>query len=150
MADYLLGSGKALWHIDPRRGNGDMLELILLYYLCKSLGRMLREKGRKPLLYQIMLILMWLGGEISAAIVAVVVYVVVQGHAPPDFSLSIYLGAIFGAACGAGFCFTIAWLLPPAYVESNPMYARHDGSAKLDFPPADPNNPYSSPQTWND
>ncbi len=127
-----------------------MLEIILLFYLCKNLGRKLREKGRKPLLYQIMLVLMWIGGEIAGAIVAAVVYVVVQGQAPPDFSLPIYLGAIVGAASGAAFCFMIVWLLPPAYEEPNRAYVHDDGSAKLDFPPADPNNPYSSPQTWND
>ena len=127
-----------------------MLEILLLYYLCKKLGRNLRDKGRKPLLYQIMLVLVWFGGEIAGAIVAAVVYVVVQGQAPPDFSLPIYLSAIVGAGCGTAFCFTIAWLLPSAYEEPDPAYVHDDGSARQGFPSADPNNPYSSPQTWND
>jgi hypothetical protein len=127
-----------------------VLELIFLYYLCKNLGRNLRQKGRKPLLFQIMLVLMWFGGEVAGGIVAAVVYVLVQGQAPPEFSLPVYLGAIAGAACGAGFCFMIAWLVPPAYEEPSFADARDGAAARLIFPPVDPNNPYSSPQTWND
>jgi hypothetical protein len=130
--------------------NGDMLEILLLVYLCKNIGQKLRAKARKPLLLQILLILMWFGGEVVGFIVGMVVYTVVYGQEPPEFSLPIYLGAIVGAACGTAFCFMIAWLIPPAYQEPNPAFVDDDGSPMFGAPPADPNNPYSSPQTWNE
>ena len=35
-----------------------MLEIVLLYFLCKSMGNVLRDKGRKPLGFQILLVIM--------------------------------------------------------------------------------------------
>lgn len=91
-----------------------MLELILLVVLCKSIGNVLRNKGRNPLLFQIMLVGMWIGGEIAGFIVGDVIYAIRHGAAPDEFELSGYLYAIVGAACGAGFTFLVAHLMPAA------------------------------------
>ena len=45
-----------------------MLEIILVYFMCKSIGKKLRAKGRKPLVFQFMLVVMWIGGEIAGGI----------------------------------------------------------------------------------
>jgi hypothetical protein len=92
-----------------------MLEIVLLYFLCKSLGSMLREKGYQPLAFQILLVVFWFGGEFLGGVVAAVVHVMRHGDAPPEFGLGIYLFAIVGAACGAGLWFLIASLMPPKH-----------------------------------
>jgi hypothetical protein len=40
-----------------------MLEILLLFSLCKHLGVITREKGLKPLKYQVILVVLWLGVE---------------------------------------------------------------------------------------
>jgi hypothetical protein len=126
-----------------------MLEIVLLYFLCKRLGEMLRGKGQSPLPYQIMLVVFWFGGEFLAGVAAGVLYAVQNGGASPEpFDLTVYLFAMMGAACGAGLAFLIAHLLPdnqaeatygtPGGFEFNPNYR---------LPTPDPNNPYSPPQT---
>ena len=90
-----------------------MLEIVLLYFLCKSLGSMLRDKGYNPLAFQILLVVFWFGGEFLGAVAAAVVHVVRHGGPPPEFSLGLYLFAIVGAGCGAGLWFLIAGLMPP-------------------------------------
>ena len=45
-----------------------MLEIILVIFMCKSIGKKLRAKGRKPLVFQFMLVVMWIGGEIAGGI----------------------------------------------------------------------------------
>jgi hypothetical protein len=91
-----------------------VLEIILLVVLCKSMGNVLRNKGRKPLLFQFLLVGMWLGGEIVGAIIGTVVYAIRNGAPPEGIELSTYLFAIVGAAAGAGLCFLIAHLVPAA------------------------------------
>jgi hypothetical protein len=124
-----------------------MLEIVLLYFLCKSMGQKLRAKGRKPLPLQILLVLMWLGGEFVGGAVGGVVPAIRHGNAPMEFEPWVYLLAVIGAGCGAGFCFLIAWLLPPAYDDSARGRSYLGGTSNPNFPPPDPNNPYSSPRT---
>lgn len=95
-----------------------MLEIILLFGLCKSMGNVLRNKGRKPLLFQFLLVGMWFGGEIVGAIIGTVVYAIRNGAPPDGLELSTYLFAIVGAALGAGLCFLIAHLIPAAEEEA--------------------------------
>ena len=90
-----------------------MLEIILLYFLCKSLGSMLREKGRNPLAFQILLVLFWFGGEFMGGVVAAIVHAARYGDGPQELGLGVYLFALVGAACGAGLWFLVAGLMPP-------------------------------------
>ena len=83
-----------------------MLEILLLVYLGKRLGAMLRAKGRSAGWMQALLVVCWFGGEIAGAITMILLFGVSDGAA--------YLGALFGAACGAAVVFIIANLMAPA------------------------------------
>jgi hypothetical protein len=50
-----------------------MLEIFIVFRLCRALGNKLREKERSPLGYQFLLVASWIGGEIMGAIVGFVV-----------------------------------------------------------------------------
>ena len=71
-----------------------MLEIILLIYLCKSIGAIVRSKGRKPLVFQILLVMLWIGGEFFGGVVAGVVHAVRHGDVPFEFGISMYLYAL--------------------------------------------------------
>ena len=125
-----------------------MLDILLLVWLCTSLGKVLRSKGRKPLVFQILLVLSWFGAEFCAGII----YGVFQSFrgAPADmgFDFTLYVVALLGAACAAGFWFLIAYLLPSAEVNyAPPAFAGQSGTAPMYQPPQDPNNPYAPPRT---
>jgi hypothetical protein len=92
-----------------------MLEILLLIYLCKHVGRKLRDKGRSPGMYQFLLVALWFGGEIFGAIVAVAV-LGLEGAGG-------YLGALVGAPGGATIAFVIANSLPPAAPAGPPGFA---------------------------
>ena len=122
-----------------------MLEIIVLWQLCKSLGRILRDKGRKPRPFQILLVVMWFGGELAAGFVAGIVQVARQGQLDPGVNPAVYLFAVLGAACGAGITFLIARQLSPIG-EEQPADFGEVSPALLplgDLMPSD--NPYQSP-----
>lgn len=128
-----------------------MLEIILVYFLCKGLGSMLRAKGRKPLGLQILLVVCWLGGEFAGGMVAGVIQVIRNpGQQEVQVDITIYLFALGGAALGTGFVYFIAYLLPPNEQFSSQAYSLKPGDTfaqqNYNLPPADPNNPYSSPR----
>ena len=70
-----------------------MLEILLLIYLCKKLGDMIRAKGRSAGWYQFLLVFAWFVGEFMGAVLGVML-------AGLD-GAPLYLGALFGAAAGA-------------------------------------------------
>lgn len=92
-----------------------MLEIILLFFLCRRLGEILRAKGRSPGWYQFLLVVLWFGGELFGAIVTVAVFQV--------DGLALYLGAILGAAGGALLAFVIANSIPPMTPLGPPGFA---------------------------
>ena len=127
-----------------------MLEIILLAYLCSSLGKIIRAKGRKPLLFQFLLVISWFAGEIGGFIVGGIVQAIRSGGAPADgFDFTLYLFALGGAALATVFWFVVANLMPP--VESAIQQTAGGfpgptiGPPHEIAPPADPNNPYSPP-----
>ena len=75
-----------------------MLEIIFLVSMCKSIGRTLREKGRKPTGYQALLVAAWFGGEFMGALVGLLA---LGGGG------AVYLFALLGAAAGAIVMFVI-------------------------------------------
>lgn len=89
-----------------------MLEILLILLSCRSIGRMLREKGRKPGLFQLAFVLLWFGGEIGGGVAAAVFQAMVGGgNAGAGM---VYLCALLGAAIGAGIGFWIARSAAPA------------------------------------
>lgn len=87
-----------------------MLEILLLVFLCKRLGAMLREKGRSAGWMQFLLVVCWFGGELVCG-VAIVVFMQMAGSSEPG--VGAYLGALLGAAGGATIVFVIANSLAP-------------------------------------
>jgi hypothetical protein len=115
-----------------------VLEIIAIIACCKSLGEKVRKRGRKGIGYQLLFVLLWLGGEFAGAFLAA------AGGAR---GMSVYLGAILGAATGAA----IGFLIVANLSDLSPI---HYGGAPLAFapnlPPADEpidhSNPYASPR----
>ncbi|HWE94671.1 MAG TPA: hypothetical protein VG269_11970 [Tepidisphaeraceae bacterium] len=85
-----------------------MLEILILWQLCKNVGVKLRAKGRKPGGYQFMLIAMWFGGEIIGGIIGAIAL---------DGGLGAYLLAILGAVAGVVGAFVIVNSVAPVGVD---------------------------------
>lgn len=116
-----------------------MLEIILVIGLCKSLGKMLRAKGRNAVWMQVMLVVCWIIGEFMGGAVGGVVNIIQNGEGAP-LGFGVYLFAIGGAALGAGLTFFIAYLLPDE--NSEPHLDPFD-NAQIGRR-IDPDNPYAS------
>lgn len=91
-----------------------MLEVLLLIYLCKELGKILRAKGRSAGWFQFLLVILWFGGELFGAVAAAII-----GF---DSGAAIYLGALLGAAGGAVLGFVIAKSVAPARPDGLPGF----------------------------
>lgn len=85
-----------------------MIEIILLIYLTRTVGNIIRAKNRKTGWYKFMVVGLWFGGEILGAITGGVI--VGLSDAPQAI---IYLFALAGAAIGATVSYIIAKSVPP-------------------------------------
>jgi hypothetical protein len=92
-----------------------MLEILLLVYLCRKVGEMMRAKGRSAGWMQVLLVVGWFAGEFMGAVLGVVL-------AGLD-GAPMYLGALLGAAAGATAVFVVAKSLAPAYQGGPPGFA---------------------------
>jgi hypothetical protein len=88
-----------------------VLEILLLWGLCRKIGEMVEAKGHSRLLYQGVLVAMWFGGELTGAIIGVIVISALGGTGQRDLCFC-YLCAFFFAAVGAGSAFLVAAVLP--------------------------------------
>ncbi len=131
-----------------------MLEIIAIAICCKSLGDMLRHRGRKPLLFQILFVLSWFACQFLFAFGFCVVWVIVK-NAEPEFFIA-YFAALVGAASSSIFWFVVASMLPNLQAtqpvrhwEPLPDHLHASGFAPPpDFgPPVDPSNPYAPPRS---
>ena len=89
-----------------------MIELLILYKLCKQIGYTASEKGRRAIAYQLMLLLFWFGGEFCAAVIAIIALVLCYGERFEEYWVLGYIAAIAGGALGAWIAFTIVAKLP--------------------------------------
>jgi len=87
-----------------------MIELIIVWRLAVHIGRLANRKGLKKLRYQVMLVLLWLCGELLGAIGA---RTILELRATEPFCLT-YLVALLGAAVGGATAFLVVHLLPAA------------------------------------
>jgi hypothetical protein len=121
-----------------------MLEILLLVFLCKRLGAMLREKGRSAGWMQFLLVICWFGGELVCG-VAIVVFMQMAGSQEPG--IGAYFGALLGAAGGATIVFIIAHNLAPLN-QQRPFSAfpvMHPGSGYGPGPSSSPPPPPGPP-----
>ena len=90
-----------------------MLELIILARLCTRIGEAARNKGRRAIGYQSLLILFWFGGEVGTAITAGVILALLGDEESEKYVFfTVYIAAILGAALGAWLVFRIVGSLP--------------------------------------
>lgn len=89
-----------------------MLEIIILFRLAKRIGAIVTEKGRKKGGYQLLLVVLWFGGEIFGGIVGGVLAAFVA-ESEGSGQLLAYGFALAGAIVGAVIAFQIAKHLEP-------------------------------------
>jgi len=80
-----------------------MLEIVILFFLTRHVGEIVRSKGRAAGWFQVLTVVLWIGGELTGAVIGAVV-----GALSDSGMLLPYLFALFGAAVGAGLSILIA------------------------------------------
>ena len=80
-----------------------MLEIILLIFLTRKVGEIVRSKGRKPGWFQLLTVVLWIGGELTGADIGAIL-----GELSDTGMGLAYHFAQLGAAAGAGLSIIIA------------------------------------------
>ncbi len=93
-----------------------MLEIILLIFLTRHVGGIVEAKGRKAGWYKLLTVVLWIGGEVTGAVVGGIV-----GALTDSGMLFAYVFALGGAAVGAGASILIARGLSPAAYDRPPQ-----------------------------
>ena len=80
-----------------------MLEIIILIFLARKVGEIVRSKGRKAGWFQFLAVVLWIGGELVGGVIGGSV------GALTDTGMALaYVCALLGAAAGAGISILIA------------------------------------------
>src|SRR5579862_9725911 len=91
-----------------------MLEIVLLLVLCRQIGAQVRLKGQNPIGYQLLAVVLLIGGEFGGAFLGRFLAPRSAASASlPDLGFAYLLG-LLGAAFGAGLAYAIARNAPPA------------------------------------
>ncbi len=48
-----------------------MIELIIVYLMCKKMGASARRKGLPPLLFQFLTFILWFGGQVAGIVLGI-------------------------------------------------------------------------------
>mgnify|MGYP001613526669 CR=1 FL=1 len=83
-----------------------MLEIVMLIFMAKSIGRIAEKKGRRGGGYKALLVLLWFGGEIAGIVAGVLLM-------PGEEPVWPYGCGILGAILGTLAAFSIAGSLKP-------------------------------------
>jgi len=100
-----------------------MLEIFIIWKLAGTIGTLAAQKGLKKIWYQIMLVVLWLTGEISGAFIG-------GAFSSENTGWVVYLTALAGAAAGAGLAFLIMRLLPKEPAQSENVVLEFDQDQK--------------------
>ena len=84
-----------------------MLEILLVWALAKKIGGIVAAKGHSRFGYQLLLVALWIGGELAGGVIGVLVQGAAGGE-EQGFPCMAYICALLGAAAGAGIAFAIA------------------------------------------
>lgn len=126
-----------------------MLELIIVFFLARKVGRIAEEKGRGVWGYRFMAVGLWFGGEILGAMVGMAIH---------DDPATVYGLALIGAIVGAILSYVIVRNIAPApmpYYDSGgygppPVQAQYppqwNGNRPQGPPNPDPYAPQAFPQ----
>lgn len=74
-----------------------MIELLMLMSFNKTIGHIARTRGRKAMGYQVLMVVLWFGGEIIGLFTGLVVLSMMNWNSPE----LVYEMALLGAAAGA-------------------------------------------------
>jgi hypothetical protein len=100
-----------------------MIEILVLLRLSRKIGETVWSKGHKKFAYQLLLWVLWFGGEIMGGITGAIVSMGLHEGDEPSPGL-IYLFALAGAVIGALTAFAIANNLKP--VTPDELYPLRD------------------------
>ena len=93
-----------------------MLEIIALIFLVRHIGEVVRSKGRKPGWFQVLTVVLWIGGELVGGVIGGSV------GALTDTGMALaYVCALLGAAAGAGISILIARSLSEKTYDAPPQ-----------------------------
>ncbi len=92
-----------------------MLEIIFIYFLVKRMGEILEDKGRPATLYKILVVVLWIGGEIVGAIIGAIISELADAS-----PLIVYVFALAFAGIAVGILFAIAKGLKSNETEAPP------------------------------
>ena len=117
-----------------------MLEILILWHMCKSMRRVVGPHQRVGR-YQLMLVAMWFAGEFGGGILGAIVGYFL-GLGGPDGGPLVYLFALAGAGLSTWGAFKIA----RAATKPEPELIRTGGFSVIPSPnPAAPGNPELPP-----
>jgi len=88
-----------------------MLEILALVFVCRAIGSICRDKGRAPIGFQIMAVVLWFGFEFVGAVAAAVLAALASGTEEPSM-LIVYAGALGGAVFSLLVSFGVVKSLP--------------------------------------
>lgn len=100
-----------------------MLEIFIIWKLASTIGTLAAQKGVKKIWYQIMLVVLWLTGEISGAFIG-------SAFSSESTGWVVYLAALAGAGAGTGLAFLIMRLLPNEPAQSENIVLEFDQEQK--------------------
>lgn len=90
-----------------------MLEILLLVGLCKRLGLIAKEKGLKPIKWQLLLVATWIGIEITVSISVYLAFFFLYGEEEAEtLTLPFYFLALIGSVVSSWLIFTYLKNLP--------------------------------------
>jgi hypothetical protein len=96
-----------------------MLEILLIVSLSRKISTMMRNKGRNPVGYIILFVVLWFGFEILGGIVGAMVSLRNNPRAfEHGIDLMSYLVGLAGAAIGGTAGFFIAYTTPPIQTQN--------------------------------
>jgi hypothetical protein len=93
-----------------------MLEIILLIFLTRHVGEIVKSKGRKTGWYKFLTVALWIGGELTGAVIGGVV-----GALTNSGIVFAYVFALVGAGLGAGASILIARSVSPMTFDQPPQ-----------------------------
>jgi hypothetical protein len=93
-----------------------MLEIIILIILARKIGKIVEKKGRQKIGYQVMLVGLWIGGEVLGGILGLLIALATESE-EGAVQLLLVAFALGGAISGSLIAFQIAKSVPPLEVD---------------------------------
>jgi len=132
-------------------------DVIFLALVCMHIGEMMRNKGRQPFPYQMMLVLGWFGGEILGLVLGIVIGLTLSNGNDDLVGMCAGIGFAAGLFGGAGTAYLIAYSTSrdPNYRPAQTVAAPYGTSpyGPAPYAPPQPANPFATsptgaPQTY--